>query len=334
MVDAPAARAGIPPVVPVGLAGPPGYPPLMTVDPVPAEIPASTADPAAISRRLLAWFEVNGRGLDVRSTTDPWSVLVIEVMSQQTQIRRVDERWRQFVARWPNPAALASATTTDLLRSWAGLGYNRRAVALREAARRIVRDHGGQVPGTIEELRSLPGIGPYTARAVAAAAFGVAAAPLDVNVRRVVGRLVGATDGLSPRAFQTAADGLLRTTTEPRRWVHAAMDLAVDVCRPRHPRCGECPIAFGCASRGTSGSRAADLRRARPAGFAGPARFPATRRWLRGRIVAALREVDAGAWVTFDEPIGVHGLAAIHETLATLDGEGIVERREGSARLR
>ena len=299
---------------------------------VPAQSPGPDHDPAPdaaeIGRRLLDWFETHGRDLDVRSTSDPWAVLVIEVMSQQTQIARVDERWRQFVARWPSPAALASATTSDLLRSWAGLGYNRRAVALREAARRIVADHDGRVPGTVAELRVLPGIGPYTARAVAAAAFGVAAAPLDVNVRRVVARLNGADERLSPRALQAAADGLLRATTDPRRWVHAAMDLAVDVCRPRRPRCDECPIAFACASRGTTGSRAADLRRATPA------RFPATRRWLRGRIVAALRDAEAGAWVPFDEAIGVHDLGVVRETLAILDSEGLLERQEGTARLR
>ena len=148
----------------------------------------------------------------------------------------------------PSRAGLAAAETRDLLRAWAGLGYNRRALALREAARTIVREHGGRVPGTVAELERLPGVGPYTARAVAASAFGVPVAPLDVNVRRVVGRVVG--EAVPPDRLQDAADGLV-SRDDPRAWVDAVMDLAATVCTARAPRCAACPLAGMCRSAGS-----------------------------------------------------------------------------------
>jgi len=151
------------------------------------------------------WHVTTRRDLPVRRATEPWPILVAEVMSQQTQIERIGPAWERFVGRWSEPSGLAAADTRDLLRAWAGLGYNRRALALREAARTIVREHGGRVPGTVLELERLPGVGPYTARAVAASAFGVPVAPLDVNVRRVVGRVVGGA--VPPARLQDAADG-------------------------------------------------------------------------------------------------------------------------------
>jgi A/G-specific adenine glycosylase len=273
-------------------------------------------------RALAAWHLNNRRDIVVRRSTDPWAILVAEVMSQQTQIDRIGPAWEPFVARWPEPAALAVAGTRELLQAWAGLGYNRRALALREAARRIARDHDGRVPRSVEALERLPGIGPYTARAVAASAFGVPVAPLDVNVRRVIGRVVGPVS--PPRELQATADGLV-TRRDPRGWLDAVMDLAATVCTPRAPNCAACPLRRMCASRGaeewTSFARAPTQR------------FESTNRWLRGRLLAAVREAPAGAWVEAPEELGEHDRAAVIAALVGLEREGFLELRDGRARL-
>lgn len=275
----------------------------------------------AIERALLAWFDAHGRTLDVRTAREPWEILVLEVMSQQTQIDRVGPYWRAFVERWPTPAALAGADTHDLLEAWAGLGYNRRALALREAARAIVRDHGGAVPSDPSALVELPGIGPYTARAVAATAFGRPVAPVDVNVGRVVRRIDGIAEGR--QAIQAAADALI-SRDDPRRWVSAVMDLAVTTCTRRAPRCDECPVAALCASRGSAGD--VPTRRDEPP-------FEETNRWLRGRILATLRAAGPGAWTSFDSAIGAHPPDRVAAALAALAAEGFVERDGDRARI-
>jgi A/G-specific adenine glycosylase len=275
----------------------------------------------AIERALFAWFDANGRTLDVREAQTPWQVLVLEVMSQQTQIDRVGPYWRAFVERWPAPSALAGASTHDLLAAWAGLGYNRRALALREAARAIVRDHGGEVPADSDALVALPGIGPYTARAVAATAFGRPVAPVDVNVSRVVRRIDGIAEGR--RAIQGAADALI-SRRDPRRWVSAVMDLAATTCTRRAPRCDACPVAALCASRGTAGDVPA--RRTEP-------RFERSNRWLRGRILATLRDAGRGTWTSFDGAIGDHSAERVAAALAALAAEGFVERDGDRARI-
>lgn len=258
------------------------------------------------------WAARERRPLAVRELRDPWAVLVVEVMSQQTRIDRVDAFARAFLGRWPTPDRLAAATTRDLLAAWAGLGYNRRALALRDAARAIVESHGGQVPPDLAALEGLPGVGPYTARAVAASAFGRPVAPLDVNVRRVVSRLAG--DRLPPRALQSYADALV-WADDPRAWVEAVMDLAVAVCTPQ-PRCDACPLAAGCASRGI----ATRTLRPRP-----PGSFPASRRWLRGELLRRARSVGDGEWLALDRPLGSHGLTAVREAAASLVAESFLE---------
>jgi A/G-specific adenine glycosylase len=244
-----------------------------------------------------------------------------EVMSQQTGIERVGPKWRQFVDRWPTPDGLAGATTHELLTAWAGLGYNRRALAMREAARAIVREHGGEVPATVDGLLGLPGIGPYSARAVAAVAFGVPVAPLDVNVRRVVSRVLG--PGVSATGLQAAADRLVAPRAAGR-WVHAAMDLGALVCTRTAPDCPRCPLAPVCRSRGTVGERPAT--RSQP-------RFSSTRRWLRGRLLALAAEPGEGTWVALPERLGEHDTEAVRTAAGALRREGFIEIRDGHVRL-
>jgi A/G-specific adenine glycosylase len=281
-----------------------------------------TVSQRSLNSRLFRWHQARRRPLQIREATNPWQVLVAEVMSQQTGIERVGPAWRRFVDRWPTPADLAEAGTHDLLAAWAGLGYNRRALALRECARMIVADHSGHLPASVAELDALPGIGPYTARAVAASAFGVPVAPLDVNVRRVVSRLFGVP--ASSPGLQTTADGLV-SRTDPGRWLDAVMDLASGTCTARTPHCDACPIASLCASRGavvTIEPKAA------------PVPFPMTSRWLRGRLVAAVAAAPAGTWVALPERLGHHDAEAIHVAAQGLERDGFLDVRDGNARVR
>ena len=287
---------------------------------------------ARFGRAIAAWHVTTRRDLPVRHATEPWPILVAEVMSQQTQIERIGPVWEQFVGRWPEPSGLAAADTRDLLRAWAGLGYNRRALALREAARTMVREHGGRVPGTVPELERLPGVGPYTARAVAASAFGVPVAPLDVNVRRVVGRVVGGT--VQPARLQDAADQLV-SREDPRAWVDAVMDLATTVCSARAPRCAVCPLAGMCRSAGSIGeaARSGTVAGSRATPAMPPTPFRRTNRWLRGRLLASVRDAPAGSWVDAPDGLGEHDREAVLAAMRGLERDGFVEFRDGRARL-
>jgi A/G-specific adenine glycosylase len=287
---------------------------------------ARSAPTRALRAALLAWFDREGRALDFRSggSPEPWAVLVSEVMAQQTQVGRVDAKWRAFMGRFPTPASLASAPTGDVIRAWRGLGYNRRAIDLQRAARAIV-EAGGGVPGDVTTLEALPGIGPYTARAVAAIAFGRPVGAVDVNVWRVLGRLLGTGAGpVSPRELQAAADALV----DPARtadWTHAVMDLGATICRRVRPACAECPLRAWCAfASGAVPTASAEPRRPAPEARR-PVPFAATTRWLRGRIVERLCSAPPGTSVAFHGPLGVHPPAAVSAALAALAVEGLVE---------
>lgn len=283
---------------------------------------------AELQSAVLDWYGVSGRDLAFRRTIDPWAILVSEVMAQQTQAARAAEAWTRFVAQFPTPAALAAASPATVIRAWRGLGYNRRALALHRAATAIVDEHRGRVPADLDALLRLPGIGPYTARAVLAIAFEQPVAALDVNVRRVLGRAVGLL-GATARERQSAADGLV-PDGQAAAWTHALMDIGAAFCRPREPRCDACPLLAACgyaASRSVV-SAGAPVRRSR----ATPAtRFELTTRWLRGRILDRLR--DASEWVTFDEGIGSHDQASVAASLARLSAEGMIEVDDRRARL-
>ncbi len=285
-------------------------------------IPRQPATRLRFNRRLFRWHDSRRRPLAIREAATPWQVLVAEVMSQQTGIERVGPAWRRFIERWPTPGDLAAAGTHELLAAWAGLGYNRRALALREAARAIVADHGGRVPGTVEALERLPGVGPYTARAVAATAFDVPVAPLDVNTRRVVSRVFGVPSTWP--GLQAAADDLV-SRDWPGRWLDAVMDLATATCTRIAPRCDVCPLAALCASRG-------QVAPVEPTASAVP--FHATTRWLRGRILAALTGAPTGVWVPLPERLGQHDAGAIDAAAQGLEREGFLDLRAGEARVR
>jgi A/G-specific adenine glycosylase len=337
----------------------------MTARTAPPGADVAPIEPRDVRDAILAWSTTHGRALPGRQVRDPWRVLVLEVTSQQTQFNRSLEAAAVFCRRFPDPAALAVASAADAVRAWAGLGYNRRALALRAAAQRIVGRHAGVVPASLEALHDLPGVGPYTARAVAARAFGAPVMPVDVNVRRVLGRVLGpgGPPGRNAREVQAFADamaaagampaaGAVAGSTGTSGAVHpgdladAVMDLAVAVCRPRRPDCRACPLAARCrwlASgaatdevAGPAGGATASSRPVSPSGDSGPRPVPftATRRWLRGQLLRELRDLPPGSWLAIDGGRGPHSHAAVRETVAVLESEGFVELDpEGRARL-
>ena len=221
---------------------------------------------------LLEWYERVRRLLPWRATRNPYALLVSEVMLQQTQAARVVPYYLAFLERFPDARALAEAPAADVLAAWSGLGYNRRALALQRAAA-VVAEHGWP-----EDLTELPGVGAYTAAAVASFAWDRQVAAVDTNVRRVIRRHDGAEHG--PRALAGRAAELM-PAGRAAPFNQAMMELGATVCRPRRPGCGGCPVRRGCASEGRE-----EAPRPRPA--ARRERFEDTDRWARGRIVAAL----------------------------------------------
>ena len=232
---------------------------------------------------LLGWFRKHGRDLPWRRTRDPYAILVSEVMLQQTQVERVVPRYLAWLERWPTAEALAAAPLGDVIREWQGLGYNRRAVSLHRAARRIADD------GWPDDLTELPGVGRYTADAIAAFALGAAVLPEDTNVHRVQER-TGHRFG--PECGQ------------------ALMDLGATICLARVPRCGACPLAERCPSRGR---RYEPLRR--------QGRFEGSFRQRRAGVLRAVAERPRAA-------VGLDG-----DAVASLARDGLVAVERGSVRL-
>lgn len=239
---------------------------------------------------VLGWYDEHARDLPWRSpSASAWSVLVSEFMLQQTPVARVLPVHAAWLARWPTPAALAAESTGEAVRMWGRLGYPRRALRLHAAATAIVAEHGGEVPAAYAELLALPGIGDYTASAIASFAFGQRHVVLDTNVRRVFARAVSGVE--FPPASVTRAERDLATDLLPAdaataaTWAVAVMELGALVCTARDPRCDSCPIADQCAWL-AAGSPAHD----------GPPRrgqaWDGTDRQCRGRIMAVLREAE------------------------------------------
>ena len=245
---------------------------------------------------VLAWYGGNARNLPWRHTHDPYAILVSEVMLQQTQVSLVVPRYLEWLERWPTAEALAAATPADVILAWSGLGYNRRAVNLHRCAQEVAARGG--FPQEPSELAKLPGIGPYTAAAVACFAFGAQIAAPDTNAVRVLERAFPGQDVQPPpgRAYE---------------WNQALFDLGREVCIARRPRCEACPLAAGCPSRGRT---YAPLRR--------QSRFEGSFRQRRARL---LREIAAAGGVAEGD--------CDAEALVSLVRDGLAEVCSGEARL-
>jgi A/G-specific adenine glycosylase len=233
---------------------------------------------------VLAWGTPRLRDLPWRRTRDPWQVLVAEVMLQQTQVERVIPKWLAFLDAFPTPAACAAASLGDVLRLWQGLGYPRRARNLQAAASLCVERHEGRLPCELVELLALPGVGPYTARAVRVFAFEYDDAVVDTNIARVYARWVG--ERLTPRDVQAIADASV-VMGEGWAWNQVLMDLGAQLCRPRNPGCSECPLAATCAWT-VAGRPEPDPATGSAGVSTRQAPFEGSDRQARGRLMAAL----------------------------------------------
>lgn len=274
---------------------------------------------------LLGWFAEHRRDLPWRHTRDPWAILVSELMLQQTQVARVIDRWPRFLERFPTPSACADRPVGDVIDEWSGLGYNRRAVNLHRTATTVRDDHGGSIPAELADLLSLPGIGPYTARAVRAFAFELDDGVVDTNIGRALARLGGVT--LTPTAAQRLADDLV-PVGHGWEWNQALMELGALICRPR-PDCAACPLARHCSWRGSG----PDPSTGSAAVSRGQSRFNGSDRQGRGRLVAALR---AGPVARSDLPT-VMGWPVdrprAERVAATVLADGLAVERDGRLEL-
>ena len=263
----------------------------------------------AYAAPVLRWYAANARDLPWRRPeASPWSVLVSEIMLQQTPVARVRPEYLRWMARWPAPAALAAEPAGEAIRQWGRLGYPRRALRLHETATILTDRHGGTVPADLDALLALPGIGSYTAAAVASFAFGQRHAVLDTNVRRVLARLVGGQPG--PASAPSVAERRLAESLLPAepavaaRWSVAVMELGALVCTAASPRCGACPVASDCAWLG-AGRPAPEPARRRSQ------RYDGTDRQCRGALMAVLRAAG--------DPVRLADLEAAWAERAQLD---------------
>lgn len=286
--------------------------------------------PSAYLTAVQRWYAAHARDLPWRRLdATPWSILVSEVMLQQTPVSRVLPAHAAWLRRWPEPAALAAASPADAVRQWDRLGYPRRAVRLHVSAGLITSLYGGSVPSDVAHLRALPGVGSYTAAAVASFAFGQRHVVLDTNVRRVLSRLV--TGVPQPAPAPSAAERQLALSLLPEdgrlaaKWSVGVMELGALVCTAARPRCGDCPLARDCVW----------LRDGRPP-TATPRRGPAyegSDRQCRGRLLAVLRAASAPV------PSGElarswHDAAQYSRSLAALIADGLAIRcADGSLAL-
>jgi A/G-specific adenine glycosylase len=231
---------------------------------------------------ILQWFDENKRDLPWRKT-DAWGVMVSEFMLQQTPVNRVLPKWHEWMERWPDPAALAAAKKSDVISAWGRLGYPRRAIRLHECAKIIAASFNNQVPRAIEELRSLPGIGDYTAAAIASFAYGDSALVLDVNIRRFFSRVYDGVE--APKASLSQYERRIRAELIPSdaaKWAAATMEFGALICTARSPLCDQCPVKNSCAWR-AAGYPKSEIKSKAQA-------WDGTDRKCRGTIVQALRE--------------------------------------------
>ena len=294
---------------------------------------------------LVAWFERHGRStLPWRTDRAPYRVVVAEFMLQQTQVERVVPIYERFTAAWPDFAALAAAPLADAVRAWRGLGYNSRAVRLHRLAVEVCERYGGTLPRDEATLRELPGVGPYTARAIAAFAFDADVVAFDTNVRRIVHRTQLGIEW-PPRANAARLDALAIELVPPGRgyaFNSALMDLGSALCTARAPKCLLCPLQRSCAAAPIDPAALARAAREHA-----PARTPqerlafeATTRFVRGRVVDRLRALPAGERLSLLDlecelgpQLPHHDAEALRTIVAKLAADGVVGERDGTVAL-
>lgn len=303
-------------------------------------------NPELLQAAVLSWFAEQQRDLPWRKTRDPYKIMVSEIMLQQTQVDRVLPKYLAFLEQFPTLEVLANAPTSEVIRAWAGLGYNRRAVNMQRSARAVLEEYAGQFPQTVAELLKLPGIGAYTAGAIACFAFEQDVAFMDTNIRRLIRRLL-----YTPDAEPTERELLERMTAlvpvgQGWAWNQAIMELGALICTAARPQCWRCPVREYCQDYAAR-LQADEQILSYPPAVAKPLKKVAERRepgyatsnrYYRGRIIAALREHPDGLNV---EQLGqllkadytVTEQAWVESLLTGLERDGLLVRQDGVARL-
>ena len=266
---------------------------------------------------VISWFRKNQRDLPWRKS-DAWGVLVSEIMLQQTPVTRVLPVWQEWMRRWPTPADLASAQKSEVITRWGRLGYPRRALRLHECAQVITNEFGGVIPNNETQLRSLPGIGEYTAAAISSFAFGQRALVLDINIRRLFARH---RDGVeTPTSSVTKSERALRAELIPEKnphlWAAATMELGAVICTAKSPKCGHCPIAASCLWRSLDYPKSEQPRRTQA--------WHGTDRQCRGVIVQALRDNESLSKKKLEQLWDVP--SQVEKALKTLEADGLIEK--------
>lgn len=259
---------------------------------------------ARVHRFLLDWYAAEQRTLPWRETSDPYAILVSEIMLQQTQVDRVLPKYYQFLAAFPTLQALADAPTSEVISAWVPLGYNMRAVRLQSIARQVIAEHGGKIPDTIEELLTLKGIGRYTAGAIACFAYRKPVATVDTNIRRVLHRIFVGLEHPEPKLNDAQSLALAEQVLphdEAYNWNQALMDLGATICTSNNPQCTRCPIQEACLayeelaqhSLFPTGSVLRQLRKvAEKKSNYQTQPFTQSNRYFRGRVIDRLRTLD------------------------------------------
>ena len=288
---------------------------------------ASPTHDTELHSAVLAWFDEAARDLPWRTDPQPWRVMVSEFMLQQTPVARVLPVFDMWVERWPKPAALAAESPGEAVRAWGKLGYPRRAVRLHASATAIVERHGGEVPSDLDDLRALPGVGDYTAAAIASFAFGQRHVVLDTNIRRLIARTIDGAElpGRSISSAERRLAAALLPERDAHRWAAATMELGAVICTAKSPKCGICPVEQHCAWNAAG----------RPP-HDGPARrgqaYAGTDRQVRGRLLDVLRASDG--------PVTKDALDAVWDDveqrercLTSLLADGLVTQTDDRYRL-
>ena len=272
---------------------------------------------------ILNWFDQNRRELPWRDTS-PWGVMVSEFMLQQTPVHRVLPIWRLWLEKWPTPSDLASASRAEVITDWGRLGYPRRALRLHDSAKIISRDFQNMVPGSLEELRALPGVGEYTAAAIMAFAFNESPLVQDVNIRRLFARVI---DGVEfPTSSPSKVERELRSKLIPSdgaKWAAATMELGALICSSQKPKCDLCPLKQQCAWRVNGYPKSELIRKSQP--------WAGTDRQCRGTLVQALRENQKLSMAALKNIW--HDPSQVEKALKTLIADGLIETTGKSFQL-
>ncbi|MBW7889241.1 MAG: A/G-specific adenine glycosylase [Bacteroidetes bacterium] len=281
---------------------------------------------SALHKKILRWYRQNGRELPWRKTSDPYRILLSEIMAQQTQVSRVEIFYTKWLAKFPTLQSAARAKTREILLQWSGLGYNSRALRLHALAKFVVKNYRSRLPHSVEELQKLPGIGAYTSHAVACFAFRQQLPVVDVNIKRILLRIFGYTTRLTDKEIWKLAEEIL-PSGKAYHWNQALMDFGAVICTARNPKCAICPVQKECASAFSPMFNVPEKRKKKE-----PSRKGIPRRLYRGKILKMLhytvlteKEIAEQLWHSFSS----RDVLWLHNLLHQMIADGLLKRLRG-----